>query len=122
MVTFSSAGYADKFKEEVCSAFRLLINRERNLYDTYGLERSFLRSWGLKNLWSYARKLLRGEEWKGIQGDSAQLGGDFIIDSQGIVQYAYRSRDPTDRPPIEQLLTVLRQISEHPQRDGVDDE
>ena len=52
-----------------------------------------------------------GRRWRGIQGDSAQLGGDFIVDADGIVRLAYRSRDPTDRPLVEQLLTVLNQLN-----------
>lgn len=120
LVTFSSSGYAQKFREDVCSSFSLLINRERDLYETYGLERSVLRSWGWRNLWAYAKKLLSGEEWKGIQGDSTQLGGDFIIDCNGIVQLAYRSRDPTDRPPVKELMERLRKISR--QHKSADDE
>ncbi len=110
LVTFSSSGYAKKFREEVCSQFPVLIDRERSLYNTYGLESSLLRSWGWKNLWAYTKKLLSGQEWKGIQGDSTQLGGDFIIDHDGIVQFAYRSRDPTDRPPVEELMEHLQEI------------
>jgi len=111
LVTFSSKGFAHKFREEVCSSFPVLINRERDLYRTYGLESSLLRSWGWKNLWTYAKRLLSGQEWKGIQGDSTQLGGDFIIDRDGIVQLAYRSRDPTDRLPVEELMEHLQEIS-----------
>jgi peroxiredoxin len=109
LVTFSSSGYARKFQEEVCGAFPLLINRERDLYATYDLESSLLRSWGPKNLWSYVKRFLRGEKIKGIQGDSTQLGGDFIIGADRNVRYVYRSDDPTDRPPVEELMDVLRE-------------
>ena len=35
LITFSSAGYAEGFKkEEVCGAFSVLINRERDIYRT----------------------------------------------------------------------------------------
>ena len=40
-------------------------------------------------------------------GDTSQLGGDFIIDSQGKIQLAYRSHDPADRPPVEDLLEII---------------
>ena len=46
----------------------------------------------------------------GIQGHSGQLGGDCIIDRDGIVRFAYRSRDPADRPPMEQLMAVLHEL------------
>lgn len=112
LVSFSSPGYARVWSEEVCSAFRLLLDRERTLYRAYGLERSLWRSWNLRTLWLYIRLLLSGRKWRGIQGDSAQLGGDFIVDSEGVVRLTYRSHDPTDRPPVAALLALLRQLDE----------
>ncbi len=120
LVTFSSGGYARKFQEEVCSAFPVLINRERDLYHTYGLESSLLKSWSLKIIWSYVKRLLSGHEWKGIQGDSTQLGGDFIIDRDGVVQLAYRSLDPTDRLPVEHILDKLRKMSKQHKEEADD--
>jgi len=107
LITFSSVGYGRIWLEEVCSTFRLLIDRERTVYGTFGLERSLLRAWSLKTTWRYVQLRRVGYRWRGIQGDSAQLGGDFIIDAEGIVRLAHRSRDPTDRPSVDRLLTVL---------------
>ena len=112
LITFSSAGYARKWSLETCAPFRLLLDRERTSYHTYGLERSLMRSWNLKTVQRYVQLMSKGRKWRGIQGDSAQLGGDFIIDSEGIVRLAYRSHDPTDRPEVEQLLAILRQLAE----------
>jgi len=39
------------------------------------------------------------------------MGGDFIIDSMGIVRLAYRSKEPADRPGVGQLLDILKNIS-----------
>ena len=86
------------------------LDPERTVYATYGLERSFRRSWNLKTMWRYVRLLTSGRQWRGIQGDSAQLGGDFVVDAGGIVRLAYRSYDPTDRPPVANLLALLRQL------------
>jgi peroxiredoxin len=41
------------------------------------------------------------------------MGGDFVIDKRGIIQLAYHSRDATDRPSVEQLLSVLRDIGQN---------
>ncbi|MBI3763265.1 MAG: hypothetical protein HY260_15575, partial [Chloroflexi bacterium] len=60
--------------------------------------------------WGYARLLLAGRRWRGIQGDSGQLGGDVIVDGNGIVRLAHRSHDPTDRPPVKLLLDVIEQL------------
>jgi len=78
--------------------FEILLDPERVAYQAYGLDRSLIRSWGPKVWYKYAQLLLSGRNWRGIQGDSTQLGGDFIVDRDGIIQLAYRSHDPTDRP------------------------
>ena len=94
---------------ETCSTFNVLLDPERVAYRAYDLERSYTRSWGLKPMLRYAQLLTSGRKWRGIQGDSAQLGGDFIVDSKGITQLAYRSHDPTDRPSADDLISYLEQ-------------
>ena len=103
---------AQAWLEETCAPFRLLLDPERTVYRAYGPERSLLRSWNLRTLWRYVQLLASGRQWRGIQGDSAQLGGDFIIDAAGVVRLAYRSHDPTDRPPVADLLSLLRRLRE----------
>jgi peroxiredoxin len=112
LVSFGAPEVAKIWLEESCPEFRLLLDSERAAYRTYGLERSWLRSWNLKTLWRYIQLLSAGRKWRGIQGDSSQLGGDFIIDKEGIVRLAYRSHDPTDRPTVTNLLTILHQLDE----------
>lgn len=110
LVSFGAPEVAKVWLEESCPSFRLLLDPERVTYRTYGVEHSWLRSWNLKTLWRYIQLLSAGRKWRGIQGDSAQLGGDFIIDTDGIVRMAYRSHDPTDRPPVTNLLAILQQL------------
>ena len=94
--------------DETNTPFTLLLDPERKAYRAYGLEYSLHRSWGL-NVWQrYAQLLFKGRKWRGIQGDSGQLGGDIIVDSNGRIRLAYRSHDPTDRPDIHTLLNALR--------------
>jgi len=33
------------------------------------------------------------------------------VDTDGVIRLAYRSHDPADRPPLNQLLTVLSNCS-----------
>jgi hypothetical protein len=41
------------------------------------------------------------------------MGGDFIVDYNGILRLAYRSHDPTDRPAASSLLSQLEEINQH---------
>ena len=110
IISFSTQTSARAWLEETCMLFPLLLDPERAVYGDYGLGRSWLRSWNLNTGWLYIRLLLSGRQWRGIQGDSAQLGGDFIVDAEGIVRLAYSSHDPTDRPPVDDLLAILCQL------------
>ena len=111
MVSFGSVLGAQTWLKETCTPFELLLDPDRTAYGAYGLEHSLLRSWGTKTMLTYARLLWQGRKWRGIQGDSGQLGGDFIVDKNGIIRLAYRSHDPTDRPQVDLLLSVLKGVS-----------
>jgi len=112
IVTFGTLPAAQAWLEETCAPFQLILDPERTVYDAYGLERSLRRSWHLRTIWRYVQLLASGRQWRGIQGDSAQLGGDFIVDAEGIIRLAYRSHDPTDRPAVESLLRLLSELEE----------
>jgi hypothetical protein len=36
------------------------------------------------------------------------LGGDFVVGRDGRVAYAFRSTDPDDRPPVDDLIAAVR--------------
>lgn len=103
--------WAQQWVDETCTGFPFLLDPDRLLYQSLGLQRSLLRSWNLRTLWRYARYFLSGRGLKPIQGDSAQLGGDFIFDDVAVLRYSHRSDDPVDRPPVEELLQVLTDLS-----------
>ena len=91
----------------------MLLDQDRQVYQAYGLRRSLIRSWNPATLWFYLRILLIGRKWRGIWGDSNQLGGDFIIDAAGVFRLVHPSQTATDRPAVDDLFTVLHQINGH---------
>jgi len=114
--SFGTLPAAERWLEETCNPFRLLLDPERTVYKAYGLERSLARSWNLRTIWRYVQLLTSGRRWRSIQGDSAQLGGDFVVDANGIVQLAHRSHDPAQHPPRLSHLLDRRHasIGRHP--------
>jgi hypothetical protein len=110
VISFGTPALAHNWIQETQSSFKFLIDREQKAYQAYGLESSLVRSWSPKVWFAYARLLLQGWKWRGIQGDSRQLGGDFIVDSSGILRMAYRSHDPTDRSKPGEIIQILDEI------------
>jgi peroxiredoxin len=112
LISFSSTPQALRWRAETHVDFPLLLDPTRSVYRAYGLGSSIWRVWQPKVWWRYATMMLRGWRWRGIRDDPHQLGGDFIIDTKGILRFKHASVDPTDRPSTAELLTVLKKVNE----------
>lgn len=90
--------------------FPVLIDRQRSSYRAWGLQRaSFAQIWLDPAVWrQYARLLRSGERLRTMGADTRQLGGDFIVDPQGVIAYS-RPQRRDDRPPVGQLLTIIEE-------------
>ena len=111
VISFGTLPAVQEWLKETCGNFTVLLDRERTIYNTYGLERSKLRSKSPRTLWLYFTRWLQGQKFHDSHGDdTSQLGGDFIIDRNGKLRFIYPSHDPSDRPSVEKLLAVLKQI------------
>lgn len=80
-------------------------------YRLFGLERAPLRSFfRAKVLAGYLRLIARGHvPRKPIKGeDVQQLGGEFVLDENQKLMFAFRSDDPIRHPKIEDLLNLLK--------------
>ena len=110
LISFGQEPQAKRWLEQTNAPFPLALDPDRRVYRAYGLERSVAKSWHPKMIAHYLGLLLKGRKLLPIQGDPNQLGGDFIVDRQGIVRYAHPSDDPADRPSIQVLLRALEFI------------
>jgi hypothetical protein len=112
LIAFATTDLAQAWIAETQTSFKFLLDPERKAYQEYGIDYSLGRSWSPKVWLEYARLMAKGRKWRGILGDSGQLGGDFIVDRNGVLQLTYPSRDPTDRPTIKYLLEILDDIND----------
>ena len=97
--------------EQTGVSFPFLLDPDQKVYQAYELEKSLLRSWSPRNLWSYVVAFFQGREIHALSGDPNQLGGDFIIDQDQKIAMTYYSKDPTYRPAVDQLLEELDRIN-----------
>lgn len=107
LISFGIEAWARAWLEDTGVSFPLLLDQERRVYRTYDLDHSIARVWNLNTLWYYVRALLAGRELHPIKGDPHQLGGNFLIDGDGRIRFAHRSREPTDRPSVDELVEVV---------------
>ena len=95
----------------------IVADPERKSYAAFGLERTgWLSFFRPKVLWGYFRGMAKGYGVKkpNAEEDLLQLGGDFILNRNREIIFAYRSADPIDRPSIAALLAAIAQASARP--------
>jgi peroxiredoxin len=111
LITFTRPRNLRGFRRHLGLRFPVLADEARSTYRAYGLGRgSWRRVWGVRSMRAYARVLRGGHRPSFPTQDTLQLGGDFIIDPEGRVAYAYRSNGPDDRPSVAELLRVLLSV------------
>ncbi|OWK42986.1 hypothetical protein FRUB_02585 [Fimbriiglobus ruber] len=88
----------------------VVCDRDRVAYRAFGLEETtWLSFFRPSVLWGYVKLMARGGRLRRpYEGENVlQLGGDFVLDRDGRVVFAYRSRVATDRPIVAALLAAL---------------
>lgn len=110
VVSFAQPAFLALYERDQALPFVLVADPSLTAYHALGLERATWRELLRAGvLWRYLRLMLRG--WapqRGNKGeDVLQLGGDFVLDQQRRLVYAHRSAEPTDRPPIAELLRAV---------------
>ncbi len=111
VISFGTTDGTRQWRDEVCPSFTTVIDARRDVYRDYELEQSLWGSWNLKTLVYYLRAFAQGRKWHGIKGDSTQLAGDFIVNPDGSFLLEYRSAGATDRPPVADILALLREAA-----------
>lgn len=111
VISFGTLPAVQQWLKETCGDFTVLLDRERTVYKAYGLERSYWRSRSLRTRWVYFKAWMAGKKMHDSHGDdTSQLGGDFIVDRNGILRLVHPSHDPTDRPSVDELLKALKSL------------
>ena len=112
IISFSTLPAVQDWLDQTCSKFTVLLDPDRKVYKAYHLDRSFLRAYHPKTLWFYTKVIISGGKMLDSHGDdTTQLGGDFIIDEEGNFSFIYPSENSSDRPPVEDLLAFLSELS-----------
>jgi hypothetical protein len=97
-------------------SFEIVCDPERIAYRRLSLARARWRDYlRPKVLFGYLKILFHGGRVKRPSGqeDLHQLGGDFLFDRSLRLRQAWRSRDPIDRPSMDELLNALQRVADN---------
>lgn len=111
IVSFGEERGAENWLKETQCPFDMVLDSERNIYKAFGLERSVSRVWSIACMVYYTEQLLLGRDlpkpMENVHDDPQQMGGDFILDKQGVLKMVYRSKYSSDRPTVDHLLKTI---------------
>ncbi len=109
VVSFGAPALVEALRVQLALPFPVAVDADRRVYQAYGMARgSAWRIWHPRTLWRYLSLRLRGaRRQRAHDGDDLhQLGGDFVIDDDGVLRLCHASARPDDRPPIAALLAA----------------
>jgi len=96
--------HAERYCGKLAPSIDCYCNQEADVYEAYGLQRAGLTSLlnpGLAK--ATMRAASRGHAQGKATGDVKMLPGTFIVDTEGIIRYAYYSSHAGDHPDLVDL-------------------
>lgn len=112
IVTFDDNWMAEAYVKDTNLRWPLLLDTQQQLYRGYGFDRASW--WKLirpSAIFRYVLNIFRGTLPGKPGRDLRQLGGDVLIDPQGVVQLIHASRHPHDRPQPKELIQTIERLS-----------
>jgi len=107
-ISFAEPPVLKDYKKHFEWKLDLYADPQRKLYHLFGLKRlGVLNIFHPKSILKYTTYFLQGKKIQKATQDIYQMGGDFILNAEGRLTYAFRSHRPDDRPSVNELLKAL---------------
>lgn len=109
VVTFEAGPVAKAYMAETHLPWPVVVDADRSLYHAYGMMKArWIDLYGPRVVWVYLKLMFRGGRVRWPTGDTSQLGGDVVVDPQGVVRLHHVAEGPAGRPAIETLFDAMR--------------
>lgn len=111
VISFGSKKGAETWLKETSCQLEMYLDSERVVYNHLGLSRSLSKVWNIGSVRYYAGKKSQGKPLPSIhkEDDPLQMGGDFTFRcSNKKLVMSHPSKTPIDRPPISEILSVVK--------------
>ncbi len=107
LVGLGTVEQAEQFREEFSLLFPIICDPHKELYRIFDLGRSTIANMASPGVLLKGLRAMSQGYMPGIpRGDTMQLPGVFLIDTEGNIRYSYFSKDPSDHPSLETLLEL----------------
>lgn len=109
IVTFDGDTMAQMYIKKLDLSWPLLLDKESEIYKKFSMSRA--NWWALYNplsILKYLALIFTGTMPGKPGKDLSQLGGDVLVDPEGVIRMHYLSKNPHDRPSVESILKIVR--------------
>ncbi|XP_030577583.1 selenoprotein L [Archocentrus centrarchus] len=111
IVSFGSVEGAQLWLEQTGCTFDILLDPQRKVYRSFGLGSSYIKVMKFDCLLQYSNYVAANIDFPDfphrLLEDLYQLGGDFLLDDAGKVLLSHPSKNPLDRPTVEDVLQAV---------------
>ena len=111
LVTMNEPALLRTFKQQFQFPFICLSDPKQDAYSAFHCPRGRLRDIIGPVMWWRAIMSLFRHGLGRPRGDVTQLPGSFVIDRDGIIRFAHRSRHSADWASPQQLVDVLNSLA-----------
>uniref|UniRef100_A0A3Q0RKV2 Selenoprotein L n=1 Tax=Amphilophus citrinellus TaxID=61819 RepID=A0A3Q0RKV2_AMPCI len=100
---------AQLWLEQTGCTFDILLDPQRKVYRSFGLGSSYIKVMKFDCLLQYSNYVAANIDFPDFPNVclSFQLGGDFLLDDAGKVLLSHPSKNPLDRPTVEDVLQAV---------------
>lgn len=111
VVSFGGVEGAKLWLEQTGCSFDMLLDPQRKIYRSFGLGSSYAKVSKFRCLLQYSEYGAVGIDFPDVpprlMEDIYQMGGDFVLDEAGKVILCHPSKNPHDRPTVNDILQAV---------------
>ena len=100
--------YLKPFREVTGYRGSLFTDPSLAVFEHLGFKKSLVSILGMHTFGKGLRAMKEGHSQGGIQGSILQQGGALVIGPGNTVYYFHRNREPSDHPPVKDLLDACK--------------
>lgn len=110
IVTFGDTDLAKRWITTTNCKYPIVSDADRTLYKTFHLRSSVKHTWDIRAQVWYAEQLCFGRKLHPMAhgDDPHQLGGDVVVDKDGVLTLIHRSKYPLDRPSVDTIVENVK--------------
>jgi peroxiredoxin len=107
-IGMGTPAHAADFRAESNLGFSLLVAEDTSVHEEAGLTNgSWMRVLGPRAWPGIVRATRKGHRAKLTGADMSQLGGTFVVDTDGALLWEHRARDSADNAGVDEIVAAL---------------